>query len=72
MSRPDATLREMLIEVAPPALRAAGRALVAAERGDARRHATTAMALRGRADDWGDLGGYELEAQWAARPRSAA
>ena len=41
MSRPDTTLREMLIEVAPPALRAAGRALIAAERamlaGDRRR-----------------------------------
>ncbi len=32
MSSPDTTLREMLIEVAPPALRDAGRALVAAER----------------------------------------
>ena len=31
MSSPDTTLREMLIEVAPPALRAAGRALIAAE-----------------------------------------
>ncbi len=32
MSSPDTTLREMLIEVAPPALRDAGRAMVAAER----------------------------------------
>ena len=31
MAAPDATLREMLIEVAPPVLRTAGRALVAAE-----------------------------------------
>ena len=32
MSRPTDTLRDMLIEVAPPALRDAGRAMVAAER----------------------------------------
>ena len=65
MSRPDDSLREMLIEVAPANLRAAGRALVAAE-----------LALADGTDDgmgyaealatWGDLGGYELEAQWAA------
>ena len=65
MSSPDTTLREMLIDVAPPHLRAAGRALVAAE---------TAM-LVGRDDgvayaerlhDWGDLGGYALESDWEA------
>ena len=65
MSRPDDSLREMLIEVAPANLRTAGRALVAAE-----------LALADGTDDgmgyaealatWGDLGGYELEAQWAA------
>ena len=65
MARPDDTLREMLIEVAPSALRDAGRALVAAEK-----------AMYSGEDDgmqyaealthWGDLGGYELEAQWAA------
>ena len=32
MAHPEQTLREMLIEVAPPALREADRALVAAER----------------------------------------
>ena len=65
MSRPDDTLREMLIEVAPTALREAGRALVIAEN-----------AMYSGEDDgtkyaealthWGDLGGYELESQWAA------
>jgi ATPase subunit of ABC transporter with duplicated ATPase domains len=65
MSRPDDTLREMLIEVAPPALRTAGRALVAAEKAlasgedDGMQYAT-ALA------DWGDLGGYELENAWSA------
>ena len=68
MSRPDDTLRDLLLGVAPPALRETGRALVAAE---------TAMAS---GDDdgtgyavaltaWGDLGGYELEALWASAVR---
>ena len=65
MSRPDDTLREMLIEVAPGALRAAGRALVAAEKrmmsGE-----DDGMEFAGALAAWGDLGGYELETQWAA------
>jgi ATPase subunit of ABC transporter with duplicated ATPase domains len=65
MSRPDDTLREMLIEVAPAALRTAGRALVAAEKAlvdgtdDGMGYATALS-------DWGDLGGYELETKWQA------
>src|SRR4051794_9171588 len=65
MSAPTATLREMLIEIAPATLRDAGRALVTAER-----------AMLDGSDDgmrysealthWGDLGGYALEAQWSA------
>jgi ATPase subunit of ABC transporter with duplicated ATPase domains len=65
MSRPEDSLRDMLVEVAPKVLRDAGRALIAAE-----------VALADGTDDgmgyaealgvWGDLGGYELEAQWAA------
>ncbi|MCU1398170.1 MAG: transporter related protein [Acidimicrobiales bacterium] len=68
MSRPEDTLREMLIEVAPGALRTAGRALVAAERGlldgtdDGMGYATALT-------DWGDLGGYELEMRWEAAAR---
>ena len=65
MSRPDDTLREMLIEVAPAVLRDAGRALVAAERamyaGD-----DDGLAYAEALTHWGDLGGYELETQWAA------
>lgn len=65
MSRPEDTLREMLIEVAPANLRRAGRALIAAERAlvdgsdDGTRYAD-ALA------DWGDLGGYDLEMKWQA------
>lgn len=65
MSKPDDTLRDMLLTVAPEQLQRAGRALVAAEAamsagtGDGMDYATALT-------DWGDLGGYELEAQWAA------
>ena len=65
MSRPNDTLREMLIEVAPRHLRDAGRRLVAAENAlvsgddDGTKYAE-ALA------DWGDLGGYELEGRWEA------
>jgi ATPase subunit of ABC transporter with duplicated ATPase domains len=65
MSRPDDTLRELLLAVAPPALRDAGRELVRAERAmavgddDGMGYATALVA-------WGDLGGYELEARWQA------
>ncbi len=65
MARPDDTLRDLLLDVAPPALRRAGRSLVAAEQAladgtdDGMRYAE-ALA------DWGDLGGYELESAWQA------
>lgn len=65
MGNPDAPLRDMLLDVALPELCTAGRALAAAE-----------AALADGTDDgmgyaeaittWGDLGGYELESQWAA------
>jgi len=65
MNNPDASLRDMLLEVATPALRDAGQTLVAAE-----------AAMADGTDDgmlyaeaiirWGDLGGYELESKWAA------
>ena len=65
MSNPTDTLREMLIEVAPAELRIAGRTLVAAERAMyAGEDDGTAYAAA--LADWGDLGGYELEAKWQA------
>jgi ATPase subunit of ABC transporter with duplicated ATPase domains len=65
MSRPTDTLREMLVEVAPPALRDAGRELIAAERAmlDG---SDDGMKFAEALTHWGDLGGYELESQWAA------
>ena len=65
MSRPDDTLREMLIEVAPTALREAGRALVAAEKAMYAGE-SDGMEYAEALTHWGDLGGYELESQWAA------
>lgn len=65
MSRPDDTLREMLIEVAPAALRTAGRALVAAEKALAG-GTDDGMGYATALSDWGDLGGYELETKWQA------
>ena len=55
----------MLIEVAPNALRTAGRALAAAERALAD-GSDDGMGYAQALSDWGDLGGYELENQWAA------
>ena len=68
MSRPSDSLREMLIEVAEPHLRDAGRALVLAERAmiDG---SDDGMAFAEALTVWGDMGGYELESQWAAAAR---
>ena len=65
MARPTDTLREMLLEVARPELRTAGLALVAAERAMAA-GTDDGMGYAEALTNWGDLGGYELETQWAA------
>ncbi|HAY67448.1 MAG: ABC-F family ATP-binding cassette domain-containing protein [Acidimicrobiaceae bacterium] len=65
MGDPSAGLREMLLDVAEPALRAAGKAMVAAEK--AMNDGTDdGMQFAEAITTWGDLGGYELEARWAA------
>ncbi len=68
MSSPTDTLREMLVEVAPPALRDAGRAMIAAEKAmlDG---SDDGMQFAEAITHWGDMGGYELESQWAAAAR---
>jgi ATPase subunit of ABC transporter with duplicated ATPase domains len=65
MASPHTTLREMLIEVAPTALRDAGRAMVAAERAMLA-GTDDGVEFAARLGDWGDLGGYELEGKWEA------
>jgi ATPase subunit of ABC transporter with duplicated ATPase domains len=68
MSRPTDTLRDMLIEVAPKALRDAGRTMVVAERA-MYAGGSDGMDYAEALTHWGDLGGYELETQWAAAAR---
>ncbi len=65
MSRPTDTLREMLVEVAPIELRDAGREMIAAEKAmlDG---SDDGMRFAEAITHWGDMGGYELESQWAA------
>jgi ATPase subunit of ABC transporter with duplicated ATPase domains len=65
MSRPDDSLRDMLIEVAPIALREAGKKLFAAEKAMMSGE-DDGMKYAEALGDWGDLGGYDLETQWAA------
>ena len=72
MSRPTDSLRDMLIEVAPPQLRHAGRRLAEAERNLGTTDGSDdGMEYAEALADWGDLGGYELETRWyAAAERS--
>ena len=65
MSRPDDSLRDMLIEVAPTALREAGKKLFTAEKAMMSGE-DDGMKYAEALGDWGDLGGYDLETQWAA------
>jgi len=69
LARPDDTLRDLLLGVAPPALRATGRQLVTAERALRAGGTDDGLAYAEALTAWGDLGGYELEAQWAAAAR---
>ncbi|MEI8238040.1 MAG: ATP-binding cassette domain-containing protein, partial [Actinomycetota bacterium] len=73
MARPTDTLQQMLIEVAPIALRDAGREMVSAERemldGSDASSIDGGMRYAEAITHWGDMGGYELEAQWAAAAR---
>lgn len=65
-AQPDQTVREMLLDVASPDLRAAGLRVLDAERQLAAGAAEAGMALASAIGDWGDLGGYELEQHWEA------
>ena len=66
MAAPGTTVREMLLTVAPPALRRAGTDLIAAERELGGGETDAAMAYATALTDWGDLGGYDLEQKWEA------
>ena len=69
------TVRELLLDLAPGGLRAAGSAMLEAERDlDAGADpAEAGMRLGEAIADWSELGGYELEGHWdAAAGRSSA
>ncbi len=63
------TVRELLLALAPGALRAAGGRMATAERALAGGDDAAGMALGNAIGDWGELGGYELEGQWDAACR---
>lgn len=65
MSNPDDSLRRMLLDVARPSLRDAGLALIDAERALAE-GTDDGMGYAEALNTWGDLGGYDLEVDWAA------
>ena len=63
--RDDSSVRDLLVDLAPPAVQAAGRALDAAELAmmetdDEKTQLRYASALA----DWGDAGGYDIEVVW--------
>jgi len=65
------TVRELLLELAPPRLRSAGEKMLAAEHQLAAGEDATGAGMRlGEAiGDWSEWGGYELEGQWDASCR---
>ena len=69
----DRTVRELLLSVAPAALRDAGTRMAVSELEttdpDVEAATRAGMAYAEAIDDWGRGGGYELEAQWDAACR---
>jgi ATPase subunit of ABC transporter with duplicated ATPase domains len=63
------TVRELLLSLAPEALRRAGEAMADAERRLAEGDEEAGMALGAAIGEWSELGGYELEGRWDAACR---
>jgi ATPase subunit of ABC transporter with duplicated ATPase domains len=63
------TVRELLLSLAPRALRLAGQRVLAFEAELARGDDAAGMKLGAAIADWSALGGYELEGQWDAASR---
>jgi ATPase subunit of ABC transporter with duplicated ATPase domains len=63
------TVRELLLALAPHALRGAGERMLAAERALEGGDDDAGVALGAAIGDWSELGGYELEGQWDAACR---
>ncbi len=64
-----ASVRELLLSVAPARVRAAGLAMLTAERALGAGDDSAGAALGEAIGNWSDLGGYELEGQWDAACR---
>ena len=58
------TVRELLLRLAPRALRGAGERMVASESALASGDDSAGVTLGVAIGEWSDLGGYELEAEW--------
>jgi ATPase subunit of ABC transporter with duplicated ATPase domains len=65
----ERTVRQLLLSLAPLALRAAGRRVEVAERQLAEGDAAAGLRLGSAIADWSALGGYELEGRWDAACR---
>jgi ATPase subunit of ABC transporter with duplicated ATPase domains len=63
---PDQTVREMLLDATPPALRMAGLRYLQAERAIEIGEPDAGSQLGEAIGEWSDLGGYQLEATWDA------
>jgi ATPase subunit of ABC transporter with duplicated ATPase domains len=63
------TVRELVLSLAPRALRLAGERVLAAEADLAAGDDSAGMTLGAAIADWSALGGYELEGQWDAACR---
>jgi len=65
----DRTVREMLLSLAPPAVRQAGESMLALEAELAMGDPSAGIKLGEAIADWSALGGYELEGHWDASCR---
>ena len=65
LSRPDRSIRELLIEIALPNLREVGNRLIVEQR-ELDAGQSDGIAYAEALASWGDLGGYELESIWSA------
>jgi ATPase subunit of ABC transporter with duplicated ATPase domains len=63
------SVRELLTSLEPPAVRAAGEKMIAAERALEAGDESAGMELGAAIGEWSGLGGYELDGQWDAACR---
>ena len=70
--RDATTVRDLLVSLSPPVVRAAAEALAAAEAANSRDpSASTGMRYAEALATWGDVGGYEAEVRWSTCTQAA-